>query len=38
MCGITGIYNYTSLDPVNKNSLKIATTALEHRGPDEEGY
>lgn len=38
MCGITGIYNFTSLEPVNKKVLETATSALLHRGPDEGGY
>ena len=38
MCGITGIYNYTSNDPVNKNTFEKALDAIYHRGPDEHGY
>ncbi len=38
MCGIIGIYNYTTQEPVNKTTLKKATTVLYHRGPDEEGF
>ncbi len=38
MCGIIGIYNYTTQEPVNKITLKKATTVLYHRGPDEEGF
>lgn len=38
MCGIVGIYNYTSNEPVNKTILDKATSVLYHRGPDENGY
>ncbi len=38
MCGITGIYNYTNNDPVNRNIFEKATDAIYHRGPDEYGY
>ena len=38
MCGIIGIYNYTTSEPVNKGALENATSVLYHRGPDEFGY
>lgn len=38
MCGIIGIYHYTSKNPVNKKNLEEATSVLYHRGPDEYGY
>ena len=38
MCGIIGIYNYTTSEPVNKSTLEKATRVLYHRGPDEEGF
>ena len=38
MCGIIGIYNYTTSEPVNKKALENATSVLYHRGPDEFGY
>lgn len=38
MCGITGIYNYTTSEPVNRKVLETATDVLHHRGPDEGGY
>lgn len=38
MCGITGIYNYSSNEPVNKEVLEKATSVLYHRGPDEDGF
>jgi len=38
MCGILGIYNFTSKEPVNRKVLEDATSALYLRGPDEGGY
>lgn len=38
MCGIVGIYNYTSFEPANRVALEKATSVLYHRGPDEQGY
>ena len=38
MCGIIGIYNYTSQQGANKKALEEATSVLYHRGPDENGY
>lgn len=38
MCGIIGLYNYTTGEPVNKVALEKATSILYHRGPDEFGY
>ena len=38
MCGIIGIYNYTTYEPVNKTALEKATSVLYHRGPDQYGY
>ena len=38
MCGIIGIYNYTTNEPVNKNILDKAAWSIAHRGPDEFGY
>ena len=38
MCGITGIYNYNSFEPVNKQILETATSILAHRGPDQDGF
>ena len=38
MCGIIGIYNYTSKEPVNKTVFEKAADAIYHRGPDEYGY
>jgi len=38
MCGICGIYNFGTLAPVDRVSLKRATDAMVHRGPDDEGF
>ena len=38
MCGITGIYNFSTNEPVNKGIFEAATDVLYHRGPDEYGY
>lgn len=38
MCGIAGIYNYTSKTPVDRKVFEDATTVIHHRGPDEFGY
>lgn len=38
MCGITGIYNYTTSEPINRQILEKAAWAIAHRGPDEFGY
>ena len=37
MCGICGIYNYKSAEPVNQSLLARMTRLMEHRGPDDEG-
>ena len=39
MCGIAGIFNYAEPDrPVDEQLLVRMTRALEHRGPDDEGF
>lgn len=38
MCGIFGIYNYNSYEPVSRENIEKATQTLFHRGPDEDGY
>ena len=38
MCGIIGIYNFTSKEPVNRKVLETATSAISHRGPDQDGF
>src|SRR5687768_5827965 len=37
MCGILGIWNLDG-QPVDLDALQRATTAIRHRGPDDEGY
>src|SRR5215207_8605831 len=37
MCGIYGYWNFTG-EPVNLDRIQHATTILQHRGPDDEGY
>jgi asparagine synthase (glutamine-hydrolysing) len=37
MCGISGIFNYSSLD-VDISLLEKMNNAQSHRGPDDEGY
>jgi len=38
MCGIAGIYNYATEEPVNEATLRRMTDLLTHRGPDDEGF
>src|SRR3954464_15340829 len=38
MCGITGRFNYDSLQPVDREALVAMTDAVAHRGPDAAGY
>ena len=38
MCGICGIVKFDSADAVNPELLGAMTSALEHRGPDDQGY
>ena len=38
MCGICGIFNFKSREPVARDVLKLATDAMAHRGPDDEGF
>jgi asparagine synthase (glutamine-hydrolysing) len=38
MCGIAGIYNFKSLEPVTPGLVKAMTDTLVHRGPDDEGF
>jgi len=37
MCGICGIYNFKTDQPVSRDLLKAMADTLIHRGPDEEG-
>lgn len=38
MCGICGVYNFGTGEPVDPGALKRATDAMAHRGPDDEGF
>jgi len=38
MCGICGIYNFKTEEPVSPCLLKDMTDTLIHRGPDDEGF
>lgn len=38
MCGICGIFNYHTHEPVDPGVLKMMNDTLWHRGPDDEGY
>ncbi|MBI5649263.1 MAG: asparagine synthase (glutamine-hydrolyzing) [Chloroflexi bacterium] len=38
MCGICGIWNYKSREPVHRELLAAMTGTLVHRGPDAEGF
>ena len=38
MCGIAGLYNFKTLEPVSQRLLKAMTDTLVHRGPDDEGF
>lgn len=37
MCGICGVYNFGSSEPVKPGLVQEMTDSLYHRGPDEEG-
>jgi asparagine synthase (glutamine-hydrolysing) len=38
MCGITGIVNFDRSESVDPDLIERMTTALVHRGPDDDGY
>jgi len=38
MCGISGIINFNRSEPVDPDLIERMTTALTHRGPDDDGY
>ena len=38
MCGICGVYNYRSNEPVNELLLHNMAASIIHRGPDDEGF
>lgn len=37
MCGICGIWNFSTGEPVDRSLLAAMTRRISHRGPDEEG-
>ncbi len=37
MCGICGVYNYKSNEPVDPVRLKRMSEVIKHRGPDDDG-
>src|SRR5437870_11811862 len=37
MCGIAGIWNRDSREPVDTSSIRSMVNAIRHRGPDDEG-
>ena len=38
MCGISGIWNWRSGEPVSRDILQRMTASISHRGPDDEGF
>ena len=38
MCGICGVYNFGTGEPVDRAALQRSTDAMVHRGPDDEGF
>jgi asparagine synthase (glutamine-hydrolysing) len=38
MCGISGIFNYCDVKPVQEFVNKNMNNALAHRGPDDQGF
>jgi len=38
MCGITGIFSYDPVQPVDREFLRRSCAAISHRGPDDEGF
>jgi asparagine synthase (glutamine-hydrolysing) len=38
MCGITGIYHYSSEEPIDERTLWRMNGVIAHRGPDDEGF
>jgi asparagine synthase (glutamine-hydrolysing) len=38
MCGIAGVYNYASEQPIDAARLKHMTDVIAHRGPDDDGF
>src|SRR5215203_4562694 len=38
MCGICGQFNFRNAEPVEPETIRRMTSAIAHRGPDDEGY
>ncbi|MBI1745196.1 MAG: asparagine synthase (glutamine-hydrolyzing) [Acidobacteria bacterium] len=38
MCGISGVYNFGTGEPVDPGLLKRMTGTIRHRGPDDDGF
>ncbi len=38
MCGIAGVFNFDSREPVDASLLEALNAAIFHRGPDEDGF
>lgn len=38
MCGICGVYNFGTREPVSPDLLKRMTDTIVHRGPDDDGF
>ncbi len=38
MCGIAGQFNFSRLEPVERETIVRMTRSLAHRGPDDEGF
>jgi asparagine synthase (glutamine-hydrolysing) len=38
MCGICGVFNFGTGEPVDEHALRRAAQAMLHRGPDDEGF
>src|SRR5688572_26774049 len=37
MCGICGVYDYTTREPVDRQIIPAMLDVIRHRGPDDEG-
>ena len=38
MCGICGVYNMQSGEPVSRALIERMTALIDHRGPDDSGF
>jgi asparagine synthase (glutamine-hydrolysing) len=37
MCGIVGVFNHSSVEPVKRETLRVMRDSMIHRGPDDAG-